>query len=134
MNDRELVSKAIEAMKNAYAPYSNCFVGAALLCESGAVYTGCNVENASFGATICAERTAVSAAVSKGERTFTAIAVAGGKNGDITDFFPPCGICRQVLSEFASDDMRVILFNGKEIQGFAFRDLMPLSFLPDKLK
>lgn len=133
MTDRELVSAALEAMKNAYAPYSRCHVGAALLCEDGSVYTGCNVENASFGATNCAERTAVFKAVSEGKRRFTAVAVVGGKNGKVTETFPPCGICRQVLSEFAAENMRVILFDGEKTESHDFWELLPFSFTPEKV-
>lgn len=133
MTDEKLVSLAKEAMKKAYAPYSYCFVGAALLCDDGTVYTGCNVENASFGATNCAERTAVFKAVSEGKRCFKAVAVVGGKEGEINDFFPPCGICRQVISEFAAKDMRVILFDGKETRSFGFFELLPFSFTSENV-
>ncbi len=133
MTDEKLVSVASEAMSKAYAPYSHCFVGAALLCDDGTVYTGCNVENASFGATNCAERTAVFKAVSEGKRCFKAIAVVGGKEGEIKDFFPPCGICRQVLSEFAAKDMRVILFDGKNTKSLFLYELLPLSFTSENV-
>ncbi len=133
MTDEKLVSLAKEAMKKAYAPYSHCFVGAALLCDDGTVYTGCNVENASFGATNCAERTAVFKAVSDGKRCFKAVAVVGGKEGEIKDLFPPCGICRQVISEFAAKDMRVILFDGKKTRGFDFFELLPFSFTSENV-
>lgn len=133
MSDRELVCAALGAMKNAYAPYSHCYVGTALLCEDGTVYTGCNVENASFGATNCAERTAVFKAVSEGKRKFTAIAVVGGKDGIVTEMFPPCGVCRQVLSEFAVKDMRVILFDGEKMESRNFWELLPFSFSSDKV-
>ncbi len=134
MTDRELVDKALCAMEKAYAPYSHCFVGAALLCEDGSVFTGCNVENASFGATNCAERTAVFKAVSEGKRKFTAIAVVGGKDGKVSETFPPCGICRQVISEFAAKDMRVILFDGEKTHTHDFYDMLPFSFTIDKVK
>ena len=133
MTDRKLIDIALGAMKNAYAPYSRCSVGAALLCEDGAVYTGCNVENASFGATNCAERTAVFKAMSEGKRKFTAIAVVGGKDGIVTEMFPPCGVCRQVLSEFAVKDMRVILFDGEKMESCNFWELLPFSFSSDKV-
>lgn len=105
-----LITKAIEAKKQAYVPYSHFRVGAALLTKSGKVYTGCNIENVSFGATNCAERTAVFKAVSDGEREFEAIVI----NGDHGDYLPPCGICRQVLSEFADASLQVILANNVE--------------------
>ncbi len=108
MTDKELVLIAAEASRKAYAPYSGCKVGAALLARSGKVYTGCNVENASFGATVCAERTAVFKAVSEGETEFEKIAVTGtSEKGDIA--FYPCGICRQVLSEFCGESFEVIV-------------------------
>ena len=107
MTDKELVKLAFEAGKNAYAPYSGCRVGAALLTPGGKVYTGCNIENSSFGATVCAERTALFKAVSEGEREFEKIAVAGVKEGEDIIFFP-CGICRQTLSEFCGEDFVII--------------------------
>lgn len=94
MTKEELCALAVDAMKNAYVPYSGFTVGAALLTSSGKVYTGCNIENASFTPTVCAERTAIFKAVSEGERKFEMIAVAGGKGGEIKGEFPPCGVCR----------------------------------------
>lgn len=110
MNIQNLIKKAIEAKEYAYAPYSDFRVGAALLAANGKVYTGCNIENVSFGATNCAERTAVFKAVSEGVREFEAIAITG----DNGDYLPPCGICRQVLTEFGDDSMKVILANTVE--------------------
>ena len=109
MDDRALLEAAKNAMRFAYAPYSGFHVGAALLTDDGRLYTGCNIENASFGATNCAERTALFHAVSEGARRFTALAVVGGKNGVCDAFAQPCGICRQVLSEFCDDSLRIIL-------------------------
>lgn len=134
MTDRELIDTALCAMKSAYAPYSRCLVGAAILCDDGSVYSGCNVENASFGATNCAERTAVFKAVSEGKKKFTAVAVVGGRGGKVSEAFPPCGICRQVLSEFASEDMRVILFDGENIITHKFKDVLPFSFTTEIFK
>lgn len=108
MDVQELIGKAVKAKENAYVPYSHFRVGAALLTESGRVYTGCNIENVSYGATNCAERTAVFKAVSEGEREFKAIVITG----DNGDYLPPCGICRQVLLEFGKDSMEVILANS----------------------
>ena len=126
---KELVLQAQEAMKNAYAPYSGFKVGAALLAKNGKVYTGCNVENASFSPTICAERTAVAKAVSEGEREFAALAVVGGKDGVITGICPPCGVCRQVLSEFCGPDFPIYLGKGGgEFETVALKDLLPLGF------
>lgn len=109
MTDTQLLEMAKAAMKQAYAPYSGFSVGAALLCEDGTVFTGCNIENASFGATNCAERTALFKAVSEGRRRFTALAVVGGKGGVCSNYTIPCGICRQALSEFCGDSLRIIL-------------------------
>ena len=124
MNYSFLVEKAREAMKYAYAPYSNFKVGAALLTESGNIYVGCNIENISFGATNCAERTAVFKAVSEGEKNFKAIAIVSSSG----KFTPPCGICRQVLSEF-SEDMDIILADKEDnIKIIKLNELIPFSF------
>ena len=134
MNYDELVQKAIEMTKMSYVPYSHFHVGAALLDKNGKVWTGCNIENATFGATNCAERTAIFKAVSDGAREFTAIAIVGGpedSNGNVAlnDFCPPCGICRQVLSEFCDKDFKIILANGKgEQKVFTLAELLPESF------
>ena len=128
MKPEQLIDCAKIAMETAYAPYSSYLVGAALLTESGKVYTGCNVENASFSATNCAERTAVFKAVSEGERKFSAIAVVGGKNGKITGFFPPCGVCRQVLTEFCSAEMPVYLTDGTAVKAVSLGELLPHGF------
>ena len=129
MTDAQLLKLAKEAMKNAYAPYSGYKVGAALLCADGSVYTGCNVENASFGVTNCAERTALFKAVSEGCRKFQAIAVTGGKNGLCTDYTMPCGVCRQALSEFCNPDFRIILgTDDGRIRTTTLQDLMPGAF------
>ena len=128
MTDMELINAAAEAMKGAYAPYSGFFVGAALLCENGEVYTGCNVENASYGACICAERTAVLKAVSDGRKKHRGIAVVGGKGGDIRSFCAPCGICRQVLAEFAQSGFFVLLYDGQKTQKLLLSELLPHSF------
>ena len=132
MEVRELVEKAKEAMAKAYAPYSGYKVGAALLCADGTVYGGFNIENGSYGATNCAERTAFFRAIYDGHRDFTAIAVCGGKNGVIEDVFPPCGICRQVMREFCEDDFRVYLV-GKDgvCLERTLAQILPDSFRPD---
>ena len=101
MNIPELIHKAIAAREFAYAPYSNFCVGAALLTKSGKIYTGCNVENAGYSATNCAERTAFFKAVSEGEREFAAIAIVGGPRGPLTEYCSPCGVCRQVMAELS---------------------------------
>ena len=109
MKPEELIRQAMAAMERAYAPYSGYKVGAALLCADGSVYTGCNIENASFTPTVCAERTAIFKAVSEGKRAFSALAVCGGQDGVITGYFPPCGVCRQVMGEFCPEDFPVYL-------------------------
>jgi cytidine deaminase len=130
----QLISMAKEAMGHAYAPYSGFHVGAALLCADGSVYTGCNIENASYGATNCAERTAFFKAVYDGHRDFTAIALCGGLKGNIRDFCAPCGICRQVMREFCNDDF-VIYIVGPEgqVQIRTLGQLLPGSFSADSL-
>lgn len=129
MDDRELIRLAHQARESAYAPYSGFRVGAALLTGSGKVYSGCNIENASYGASNCAERTAFFKAVSEGERGFQAIAVVGGKE-ETTESCPPCGICRQVMMEFCNPDTFYILFEGKDgtIRRCLLRELLPEGF------
>lgn len=131
-----LIDSALDARKSSYAPYSGYFVGAALLCSDGSIITGCNVENASYGATNCAERTAVFKAVSEGHQRFTAIAIAGGKNKEqATDYAYPCGVCRQVLREFCvPEDMTVIVCKGRDdYKEMTLAELMPNSFGPENL-
>lgn len=127
MNKNELVRLAVEARENSYSPYSGFKVGAALLTKSGKVYKGCNIENGAFSPTNCAERTAIFTAVSDGEKDFSAIAVVGGAD-EINAFCPPCGVCRQVLSEFCDKDFEIHLFNGEEIKTFTLGELFPESF------
>lgn len=128
MTKEKLCDLAKEAMQKAYSPYSNCKVGAALLTKSGKVYLGCNIENASFSPTICAERSAVASAVSNGEREFAAIAVCGGKDGVIDGAFFPCGVCRQVLREFCTDGFPVYTLTKDGIVSLTLGDLLPHSF------
>ncbi len=125
----ELLKQAENAMHLAYAPYSNFKVGAALLCGDGTVFTGCNVENASYGVTNCAERTALFKAVSEGHTDFTAIAITGGPDGVPAGPCYPCGTCRQALSEFVSSDFDVYLKDedGKTLS-YKFNELLPLTF------
>ena len=134
MLDKELLELAIEARKKSYSPYSGFRVGAALLGKSGKVYGGCNVENAAYSPTNCAERTAIFKAVSEGEREFSAIAIVGGKDEDPADFCAPCGVCRQVLAEFCDADFRVILGTPNNIQVYTLAELLPLSFGKNDLK
>ncbi len=128
VTDEELIALAAEARKRAYAPYSHFAVGAALLAKSGKVYTACNVENVSYGLSVCAERAAVFKAVSEGEREFEAIAVVT-ENG-----IPPCGACRQVLREFG-EDMRVIVADEEgAYQVFSLRDLLSHPIAPGEVE
>jgi cytidine deaminase len=129
MTDQELFALAVRARERAYAPYSGYAVGAALLTKDGKVYEGVNVENASFGATNCAERTAIFSAVANGEREFEAIAVAGGRKGEQPSNCTPCGICRQVLAEFCPPDFKVILLDGAH----RLDELLPMSFTEENL-
>jgi cytidine deaminase len=122
-NEDELMAAARAVREHAYAPYSAFSVGAALLCEDGTIVGGCNVENASYGLTMCAERAAVAAAVAQGKRRFIAIAVVGSAEGAT----PPCGGCRQVLSEFAPG-MRVLYSNGETHTSVAIEELLPAAF------
>ncbi len=128
MNNSELINKAIAAMDNSYSPYSGFSVGAALLGKSGKVYTGCNIENSAFSPTNCAERTAVFKAVSEGEREFVKIAIVGGHGAKITNRVLPCGVCRQVLSEFCDKDFEIICFCDGGEQVYTLGELLPESF------
>ena len=128
MEPEKLCKLAIEAMAHAYAPYSGFKVGAALLCADGSVYQGCNIENAAYSPTNCAERTAIFKAVYDGHRDFTAIAVCGGRDGVITGAFPPCGVCRQVMREFCGDDFHIYLVNGKGFESVTLAQLLPYGF------
>jgi cytidine deaminase len=129
MTPKELVAEATRAMARAYAPYSGYKVGAALLTKQGRVYLGCNIENAAYSPSNCAERTAFFKAVSEGERDFAAIAVVGGKDGKIEGFFPPCGVCRQVMLEFCRPDF-LIHMGGRDgkIQTVPLAELAPYAF------
>lgn len=132
-----LCRKAIHAMKSAYAPYSGYCVGAALECTDGTVYTGCNIENASYTPTVCGERVAFFKAVSEGKRDFVRIAIAGGKGAVVEDIFPPCGVCRQVMSEFCRSDFEVLLIKNEEpleYEDHTLAELLPYRFSPDHLR
>lgn len=126
----QLAAEALKARENAYAPYSDFGVGAALLTKDGRIYNGCNVENLSYSATNCAERTAIFKAVSQGEREFAAIAVAGGKKGaSPADFCFPCGVCLQVMSEFCEPEFEILIVKSEEeIREFCLKDLLPHVF------
>ena len=128
MTPEKLCELAKQAMTRSYSPYSGYKVGAALLCKDGTVYTGCNVENASYTPTICAERTAIFKAVSEGNREFAAIAICGGKDGVIAGLFPPCGVCRQVMREFCADDFKVYMITPEGYEETTLAQLLPFSF------
>lgn len=127
---KKLIKKAIEAKQNAYAPYSKFSVGAALLTKEGRVYTGCNIECASYGGTNCAERTAIFKAVSEGERDIEAIAIVS----DLDGYIYPCGICRQVIKEFG-DEIKIITAKSEyDFKVYTIDDLLPNSFSSEDLK
>ena len=132
-NYKELIDKAILAREMSYSPYSTYRTGAALLCDDGSIYTGCNIENASYSATVCAERTTVFKAVSEGKRNFTAIAIIGGID-KISGFAHPCGACRQVLSEFCREDFEVVLYDGQSVEVYTLGQLFPHTFNKGSIK
>lgn len=131
----QMIELAMEQLKFSYAPYSGFKVGAVLMTKEGKFYTGCNIENASYTPTNCAERTAFFKAVSEGEREFQAICIVGGKDGVLTGYAAPCGVCRQVMMEFCSPDtFQIILATGKEqYKIFPLKELLPLGFGPANL-
>ncbi len=131
----EMIDLAIGQLKYSYTPYSHFKVGAALLTKGGKLYTGCNIENAAYTPTNCAERTAFFKAVSEGEREFQAICVVGGKDGVLTEYAAPCGVCRQVMMEFCNPEtFRIILATSKEQYDiFTLKEMLPLGFGPDNL-
>ncbi|MCI7796293.1 MAG: cytidine deaminase [Lachnospiraceae bacterium] len=135
MDNRELIRSALEAMKKAYTPYSDYKVGAALLTKSGKVYQGCNIENAAYTPTNCAERTAFFRAVFDGEREFDRICVVGGKHGEPVDYAAPCGVCRQVMMEFCDPEtFRIILAVDEDhYSEYLLKELLPLGFGPGNL-
>ena len=128
MSAEKLCALALEAMQHAYAPYSGYKVGAALLCKDGSIYQGCNIENAAYGPTNCAERTAFFKAVYDGKREFAAIAVCGGKDGVVTGAFPPCGVCRQVMREFCDTDFVIYMVGAEGYEAVTLEQLLPYSF------
>jgi len=129
MTNIELLDIAKEAMQKSYSPYSNFKVGAALLCSDGKVFSGCNIENASYSPSNCAERTAFFKAVSEGYKDFKKIAIVGGHCGVIKDFCPPCGVCLQVMSEFCNDDFKIVLADkNNEVTEKKLCELLPFGF------
>lgn len=134
MNKDELIRQAWEARSRAYAPYSGFLVGAALLAKSGVIYQGCNIENAAYTPTNCAERTAFFCAVSQGEREFEAICIVGGKKDGPCGLTAPCGVCRQVMREFCDpEQFLVILAAEDEVREYRLKELLPLGFGPENL-
>ncbi len=135
MTNKELIEMAKEMTKRSYVPYSHFHVGAALLCSDGSVYTGCNIENSAFGVTICAERVAIFKAVSEGKTDFEKIAIMGGRDGVIEDFCPPCGSCRQVMTEFGDlKKFKILLANAEdEIKEYSLEEILPMSFGKERL-
>ena len=133
---KRLVARALEMMPRAYAPYSRFKVGAAVLASSGKIYGGANMENASYPAGICAERSAIAQAVAAGERQLAAIAICGGKDGAIADFCPPCGICRQTMREFCDpEEFQVIVArSAADYKVYVLAQLLPESFGPSQLR
>ena len=129
---KDLVKLAYKAQKNAYVPYSNFAVGAALLCKNKKVYLGCNIESGTYTPTSCAERTAFFKAVSEGERDFEAIAIVGNVVGQEGDFCAPCGVCRQVMTEFCQPEFKVILGKGEEYKVYTLEEIMPFGVNPLK--
>ncbi len=132
----EMIRMAKNQMKYSYAPYSGFKVGAVLLTDDGEFYTGCNIENAAYTPTICAERNAIFKAVSEGHRKFSAICIAGGKDGVVAGYTAPCGVCRQVMMEFCDPDMfNIILTAGDgSYKIYTLKELLPLGFGPDDLR
>ena len=131
----QLRKLAAEARDHSYSPYSHYSVGAALLTKDGRIYQGCNIENASFTPTICAERTAFFKAISEGEREFSKIAIVGGKQGNVTDMFMPCGVCRQVMAEFCDDDFEIIVaLTPDDFKSFTLKELLPFGFSKNNIK
>lgn len=132
---KKLIRAALDQLPRAYAPYSHFHVSAALLCRDGSIYAGSNIENAAYPATVCAERTAFFRAVCDGKRDFEAIAVCGGKDGRVTDYCAPCGICRQVMREFCDPDtFRIILARSEDdYRELTLGKLLPESFGPENL-
>lgn len=132
---QELIRTAVEQLKYSYVPYSGFRVGAALLAKNGAVYTGCNIENAAYTPSNCAERTAFFKAVSEGVKDFSAICVVGGKDGVLTEFTSPCGVCRQVMMEFCDPkEFEIILaVDPERYQVLRLEELLPMGFGPENL-
>ena len=132
MEIKTLIQTAIDALPNSYVPYSHFHVAAALLCKDGTVYTGNNIENASYTPTVCAERCAFFKAVGDGKREFEAIVICGGLHGVITDYCPPCGVCRQVMREFCDDDFPIYMITPEGYEAHTLAEILPFSFSAQK--
>ena len=132
---KDLVLAALEARKNAYAPYSKFTVGAAVQTQSGRIYTGCNIESASYSPTICAERTAIFKAVSEGYKNFRSIAIVGGKMDEDSGICPPCGVCLQVFLEFCDPDTFEVLLSQEDFhtRSYLLSELIPEGFRPERV-
>ena len=135
MTNQELFEMALKAREFSYSPYSNYKVGAALLAKNGTVYTGCNIENAGYTPCNCAERTAFFKAVSEGTKDFDGICVVGGKEGPLTDYAAPCGVCRQVMMEFCDPETFEIILavSPEKYEIFTLKELFPMGFGPSNL-
>jgi cytidine deaminase len=131
--DEALFQLALEAREMAYTPYSHYRVGAALLTEDGRVYTGCNIENAAYSPTNCAERTAFFKAVSEGDLHFKKIAIAGGREGEVSEFCSPCGVCRQVMAEFCDEDFILVLGGPQGVREYRLAEILPAMFTKKEL-
>ncbi|MBO4572306.1 MAG: cytidine deaminase [Clostridia bacterium] len=134
MDYKELMEKAEKAREFSYAPYSHFNVGAALLAKNGKVFTGCNIENATFTPTVCAERTAFFKAISEGVSKFEALAISGGKEGEPPSFCAPCGVCRQVMAEFCDENFKLVLGTKENFGVYGLNDILPFAFTKKELK
>ena len=136
ISNEKLVELALEARNRSYAPYSHFMVGAALLTNDGKVYQGCNIENASFSPTVCAERTAFFKAISEGDREFVKIAVVGSPEGDVDRYAAPCGVCRQVMTEFCDPETFEIIFgiSPEKYEVHLLKEIIPYGFGMGHLK
>lgn len=130
MNVKTLIKEAMRVRENAYAPYSHMTVGAALLTAGDKVYCGCNMENAAYSPTLCAERSAFSSAIARGERDFSAIVIVGGEEGKESEtFFYPCGVCRQVIREFCDNDFKIVVAKNEfDYEVYSLKELLPHAF------
>ena len=129
MQETKLIQKAFDMLSFSYSPYSNFKVGAALLSKDGRIFGGCNIENSAYGPSNCAERTAIFNAVSQGIKDFSAICIVGGYNGEVKDYCPPCGVCRQVMREFCKPDFKIILAKSlTDFKTYTLQELLPESF------